>query len=137
MRIAIVGSRSFNDWEYMKQIMTWVTVPYPVWDIDAIISGGAKGADTLAERVAHELGLRLIVHRAEWDKYGKSAGYRRNKLIVDDANLILAFWDGESKGTAHTIKLAEEAGKTVHVFTDWNKNGKVSKFSNPTETNNF
>jgi len=85
--------------------------------IDAIVSGGAYGADALAERFAREKGIPTIIFKPDWDKYGKSAGFKRNILIVNEADVVVAFWDGFSKGTKNSIELAEKSKKPVIVMT--------------------
>lgn len=112
MRLAVVGSRTFNDYGLLTDTIYKLTGGGDL----CIVSGGAKGADNLAEKCADEFGFSIIIHLPEWDKYGKSAGYIRNKLIVEDADAILAFWDGESKGTKHTIDLALEKKKDLYVI---------------------
>jgi len=84
--------------------------------ITEIISGGARGADTLAEMYARHRALPVKVFPAEWDKYGKSAGFRRNADIVKNSDIIVAFWDGKSKGTKHTIDLARRYFKEVKII---------------------
>ena len=69
----------------------------------------------MAETYARKHDLPTIIFAAEWDKFGKSAGYKRNVRIVEAADLVIAFWDGESKGTKHTINIAEKMGKKLHV----------------------
>jgi len=59
--------------------------------------------------------IPLKEHKPDWAKYGKSAGIRRNELIVNDADVVFAFWDGKSKGTAHNIKLAQKQNKEIHI----------------------
>lgn len=120
-KIAIVGSRTFNDYNYLCMIIYYSFIDYDIKPEYEIVSGGAKGADKLAELYAQDHGHRLKVFPALWDLYGKSAGYKRNKQIVDYADVVMAFWDGESKGTKHTIDLAKAQGKPVYIFTDWKK----------------
>lgn len=108
MRIAVVGSRSFDDYERVKEVLT-PRIPF------ILISGGARGADTLAERFAKEQNLVAMIFPARWDKYGKRAGFIRNKKIVQEADLVIAFWDGTSKGTESTINLADQMDKEVIV----------------------
>ncbi len=109
IRVGVVGSRSFNDYDFLKKMLQW-------HDIRLIVSGGAKGADSLAEKYAAECGIPTKIRKPNWDKFGKSAGFRRNEEIVEDSDEIVAFWDGKSKGTIHTINLAEQAGKPVHIY---------------------
>ena len=84
-----------------------------------IISGGARGADTLAEWFARDYNYATKIFHAEWDKYGRSAGYRRNVDIINNCNILVAFWDGTSRGTKHSIDIAKEQGKPVIIFKDW------------------
>jgi predicted Rossmann fold nucleotide-binding protein DprA/Smf involved in DNA uptake len=80
-----------------------------------VVSGNARGVDRTAEEAARERGLKVISLPAQWDKYGKSAGFRRNADIVKLADRVIAFWDGVSKGTLHTINLAKAQGKPVEI----------------------
>lgn len=109
MKIAIVGSRSFQDYKLLIRTMNNYTPT-------AIVSGGAKGTDTLAERYAREIGVNCIVFKPNWKQYGRAAGPVRNKQIVEAADLIIAFWDGKSRGTFSTISLARKAGKPVNAI---------------------
>ena len=82
--------------------------------ITEVISGGAKGADQLAERYAKENGIKLTVIKADWTK-GKEAGPLRNQQIIEAAEQVLALWDGQSKGTADTIRRAKKLQKPLRV----------------------
>lgn len=84
--------------------------------ITRLVSGGAKGGDRYAEIYAKNRNIQITIHYPEWDKYGKSAGFRRNLKIVEDADIVVAVWDGESKGTRHTITEARKSGKKVIVY---------------------
>jgi len=97
--VAVVGSRSMAD--YAKVTRCLDKIPCIV----GIVSGGARGADSLGARYANEHSLQLKEHIPDWNKYGKSAGFRRNHRIISDADYVVAFWDGMSKGTAHSIQL--------------------------------
>jgi len=110
MKLAIVGSRTFRDYKLLCESVAKMPEP-----IEEIISGGASGADSLAERYAKEHNIPMKVFPAEWDKYGKSAGYRRNKDIINRADYVIAFWDGMSKGTKHSIDLAKSAHKPTYL----------------------
>ena len=83
---------------------------------DAIVSGGAKGADTYAREFAEKKGIRLIEHLPDYGKYGKAAPLVRNRLIIDDCDKVLAFWDGKSKGTKYAIDYAESKGKPIKII---------------------
>lgn len=113
MKVAIVGSRGFDDYEMLKrEIVKLVDVS----KITEIISGGAKGADILAERFARENNFKMTVIKPNWS-HGKGAGIIRNKTIVETADTVLAFWDGESKGTKNSIGLGDRLGKQVYVIS--------------------
>lgn len=113
IRLAIVGGRDFQDYDYMKRCLSALQEDYTVLEV---VSGGARGADSLGERWADEQGIRKKIFPADWNRYGKSAGFRRNRDIVANADLVAAFWDGRSRGTANTIELARMAMKTVKTF---------------------
>ena len=113
MNIAIVGSRNFYN---IEKVMVKVFNKY-VDEDDLVITGGAIGADTCAENEAKRRGIKVLIIPANWKKYGKSAGYKRNILIVEKADLVIACWNSQhSKGTGHSIKLAKELGiKTIII----------------------
>lgn len=110
--LAIVGSRSFNDYERLKKIIDYIRTKF---NVVKIVSGGARGADSLGAEYATKHNIELVVFPAEWDRLGKSAGYVRNEKIVDNSDFIVAFWDGVSKGTKHTINIAERKNKRLLI----------------------
>lgn len=110
MRLAVVGTRTFHDYELLKSYLAQV---WYMWGIDVIVTGDAKGADELAKKYAQEYDIPLLVFRADWDKYGKSAGPIRNAEIVKAADTLIAFWDGKSKGTKNSIAQAKALGLLV------------------------
>lgn len=119
--LLVVGSRSITDYEYIKNTLD----KYRNSDT-VIVSGGAKGVDTLAERYADENNLQKVIMKADWDKYGKRAGYIRNaemhKFISNkEDKLCIAFWDGNSKGTAHNFNLAKQYNNPIIVLNDKEK----------------
>jgi hypothetical protein len=109
MKLAVVGSRQFNDYALLVATLDQIK------PIELIISGGAKGADTLAEQYAKDRGIATQIYLPEWEKYGKSAGIRRNHDIMKNADQVVAFWDGCSPGTSHSIKIAEKMGAPVKL----------------------
>lgn len=116
--LGIIGTRYYNDYEQLEnQLDIMFPSDGPV-KISTIVSGGARGADALAERYAKERGIKLIVHRAEWDKHASKyiAAYTRNKEIVNDCDQIVAFWDGKSTGTKMTIGIAKKNNVPVTIF---------------------
>lgn len=114
----VVGSRNFNDYTKMRTYLDKMLSGHK--DKVVIVSGGAKGADYLAERYANERNYPLIVMKAEWDKWGKSAGYVRNQKMHDfiakhPHRGCVAFWDGQSKGTAHNFPICEKMGTPLRI----------------------
>ena len=81
-----------------------------------VVCGCARGADTLGKQFAEELGLKVLEYPADWDKYGKRAGYIRNEEMAKISNALIAFWDGESRGTKHMIDLAKEYGLPTRII---------------------
>lgn len=110
VRMAIVGSRgisNINIEEYLSQI--------PV-EIECIISGGARGVDTLAAHYAEEKGIKLLTFLPNYQKHLQGAPIRRNELMAKECSVLVAFWDGKSKGTKHIINYAQKLGKRVYVY---------------------
>jgi len=110
MRVGIVGSRGYIDPEGVREFVN--SLPTNT----VVVSGGAGGPDKWAARFAHERGLEVCVHYAAWDTYGKAAGPMRNARLVRDVDKLIAFWDGESRGTSDVVAKAEAAGKPVTVI---------------------
>ena len=107
LRVIIAGGRDFVDTENQIEIeMTQLCMEHELEDIQIVV-GGALGADALGEAFARKHNTNLAIFPAQWEVYGKSAGYRRNKMMADNADVLLAFWDGKSKGTKHMIDLAK------------------------------
>jgi hypothetical protein len=122
MKIAVVGSRTFNNYDYLVRKLDEIIFGIEEFgDIHnfEIVSGGARGADRMAEWYAEFREYPIRIFPADWDKLGRSAGYKRNKQIIDYADIVTAFWDGESKGTKHSINLAVSQNKQVLIYTDW------------------
>lgn len=113
MYLAIVGSRDYHNLENIRRYLL-----LHLGEEDRLISGGARGVDSFAAEVAVSMGRETVIYPADWENNGKSAGFIRNKLIVSFANKVVAFWDGKSRGTAHSIGLALQAGKLLAIFPD-------------------
>lgn len=115
MKLIIAGSREFDDYDLLRDVIIR-TYPDPYLVIEEIVSGTARGADKLGERFASQFGIRLKQFPANWERWGKSAGYIRNADMAVYANALLAFWDGESKGTRHMIDTAIKKELTVNII---------------------
>jgi len=109
MKVAIIGSRSFDDYELVLETLKQYT------DITEIVSGGAKGADALAERYANEYAIPIKLFLPDWKKFGRAAGVVRNKDIIAYCDMAIAFWDGASKGTKSSINICGKTGTRVEV----------------------
>lgn len=107
MRVAIVGSRGLSVTNLEKYLPNGVT---------EIVSGGAKGIDTCAREYAVSNGIKLTEFLPEYEKYGRSAPLKRNIAIIENADLVLAFWDGTSRGTKFVIDNCKSRGIPVQVF---------------------
>ena len=114
MKLAIVGSRTFSNYGLLAE--TIFNKLCPLDFITKIVSGGAKGADSLGVDFAENNNISTLTFPAEWNKYGKRAGYLRNQTIVDNCDMVLAFWDGQSRGTADTINKAKIAKKPTFII---------------------
>ena len=115
MNIAIVGGRDFSDQTLLKEsILSYISI-YGV--LDNIVSGGAKGADTLAAQFATEIGIPLLVFKPDYQKYGRGATLVRNTQIIENADVVFAFWDGQSKGTKDSITKAKKLQKELHIIS--------------------
>jgi hypothetical protein len=103
MKIAIIGSRTFDNYSLLQE-----TLKLYKSKITLIVSGAAKGADSLGEKWALENNIKTLIFPANWNKYGKRAGFIRNEDIIKNCDCVIAFWDNKSKGTAHSISLCEK-----------------------------
>ena len=112
MKLAIVGTRSFTNYEAFVREVERILSERKLTPT-VIVSGGAKGADTLAERYAKDKSLALEVYKPDWKH--KGAGKERNKRIVESADFMIAFWDFESRGTQHTITLWRKTLKPFEI----------------------
>lgn len=133
VRVIIAGSRLFDDFRYLeskchtvfhslsKENILSGHIKEDISNME-IISGTAKGADKLGEIFAVKHNIKIKRFPADWNTYGKRAGYIRNeqmaKYAISDDNygVLIAFWDGESRGTKHMINLANKHGLKVYVF---------------------
>lgn len=129
MKLAIIGSRDFNDYQLMKRE---VLKCFKIHELKVIVSGGARGADSLAEQFAEEFGLKTQIFPADWNdlshldanirvnkwgkKYDANAGFRRNKDIVRASDAVIAFQINKSSGTQDSIDYAKKLGKKLIVI---------------------
>lgn len=85
------------------------------WEVEVVVSGRAPGVDRLGEDYANRNEIEIDPYPAQWEQYGKSAGYKRNAVMAENADALIAVWDGKSRGTANMIEEARNRGLQVHV----------------------
>lgn len=114
-KIVVAGCRNYNNYneasEFISECIGDIKDGYTL----IFISGGCKGADLLGERYAAENGHKVERYAAEWYRYGKAAGPKRNEEMAKIADCVICFWDGKSKGTNSMIEFAKRFDKQVYV----------------------
>ena len=107
MKVLVVGSRGIDDIDISRYIPE---------ETSLIISGGAKGVDSLAEAFADANKISKLILRPDYSKYGRAAPLKRNEIMVDIADLTVVIWNGTSRGSKYTIDYAKKKGKLVKVI---------------------
>ena len=121
-RVIIAGSREMADYEAARKAISEAFSEIGGGAPVRVVSGHCRGADILGERYAREPGLELAVFPAEWNRFGRRAGFIRNTQMAEFASeegsegTLIAFWDGQSHGTKMMIGIAEKKGLSIHVF---------------------
>lgn len=113
LSVAIIGSRSVTDKNFVYSKLDKIFLNRKP---DLVVSGGAKGPDTLGVSWARENGVEVKEFIPDWERYGRAAGFKRNTQIVESANLVIAFWDGASRGTKDSIDKARKLNKRVEII---------------------
>jgi hypothetical protein len=113
MKVIIAGSRGFSNFKFMTEAMDKILSRQTEVEI---ISGTANGADKLGEAYAKMRNFNIIRMPADWTKYGKSAGYKRNVKMASIADAVVVFWDNQSKGSKHMIDIAKERNLPLRVI---------------------
>ncbi|MBO4949651.1 MAG: DUF2493 domain-containing protein [Clostridia bacterium] len=108
MKVAVIGSRNIQIENLSKYLPRETT---------EIVSGGAKGVDTSAREYAITNSIKLTEFLPDYEKYKRGAPLKRNIQIIEYADVVIAFWDGKSKGTKFVIDNCNKIGKKVVVFT--------------------
>jgi len=131
MNVAVVGSRNLNNYSKFKDELE-LLLTHEMINVDKFISGGARGIDTLTEEYALSKFTQMEIYKADWDKYKPDdpnrknpAGMIRNTEIVNNSDIIIAFWDYKSKGTKNTIFQAMKNNKTVYII-DMENESKIN-----------
>lgn len=110
MKTIIAGGRDIIDYNILLEAITESNIT-----ITAVVSGGAKGADALGEQYAESMNLPLHIFNADWETHGRAAGPIRNRKMSENAEALIALWDGKSKGTKNMIETATKLGLLVYV----------------------
>lgn len=108
-KIIIAGSRTFNNYDFVSKLLNTLDFSDAI-----IVSGHASGVDSLGERYANEHEIELKVFPADWNKYGKSAGPIRNRQMAEYADVLILFWDGESRGSKNMLETAKKFNLEIH-----------------------
>ena len=110
MQVIIAGGRDYHNYETLLE-----AIAASQFDITTVVSGGAKGVDALGERYADEMNKTLNVFEADWETHGRAAGPIRNRKMSENAEALIAIWDGQSRGTKNMIETATKKGLRVYV----------------------
>lgn len=111
MKVIVAGTRTYRDIPTLYTILSTI-----VQHSDVVLQGGANGVDRLAAQWCRTHAVACQEFPAAWERWGKSAGARRNGQMARQADALIAIWDGRSRGTAHMIQSMRALGKPVHVF---------------------
>jgi len=114
-KIGVIGSRGYNNYEEFKEKLLFLISN--IREEIVFVSGGCpSGGDALISRFCKEGNYQIIEHLPDWDKHGKAAGFIRNKLIIEDSDMLAAWWDGKSKGTKSSIDLARKKNIPIKII---------------------
>ena len=116
-KVVIAGGRDFNDFPRLCDVMDKLLERQIKVNKIIIISGGARGADTLGERYARLRNFGVIKMKADWSKDGKRAGFIRNKEMLNIADGVVCFWDGKSRGTEHMVNITKGSLKHLRIIS--------------------
>jgi hypothetical protein len=110
MKVIIAGGRSYQNYD---KLLT--AIQNAQFEITTVVSGGAPGVDAMGEQYAESMNLPLNVYNADWEQYGRAAGPIRNRKMAENADALIALWDGKSPGTKNMIETATKKGLLVYV----------------------
>lgn len=116
MKLIVAGGRDFTDTNRMIAELQKLVESGEITNTPELVCGMARGADLTAYNLWNEAGMVIHEFPADWDRLGKRAGYVRNTEMANFADVLVAFWDGKSKGTKHIIDIMKKLGKPVYVI---------------------
>lgn len=114
-RVAVAGGRDYNNYAEAKEFIDFCISNIRNRYTLVFVSGGCRGADALGERYATENGFALERYPADWERYGKSAGPRRNRLLAEISDFVICFWDGQSRRTKSMIEYTKLLKKPIKI----------------------
>lgn len=114
-RVVIAGCRDYDNYSEAKEFIEFCISKIKNEHSLIFVSGGCRGADLLGERFAYENGYQIERYPAEWEKYGRAAGPKRNMKMAEISDFIICFWDGCSKGTKSMINYARRLNKPIRI----------------------
>jgi hypothetical protein len=112
----VAGGRDFTNYDLLKEKVDNILSQKKLTHKILILSGKSIGADCLGEIYALENNLEILSYPADWGKFGKKAGVKRNAEMINDADALIAFWNGNSQGTKYMIDIATKKGKMIRVI---------------------
>ena len=115
-KVVVAGGRDFTNYNLLKEKVDNILSQKKLTHKILILSGKSIGADSLGEIYALENNLEILSYPADWDKFGKKAGVKRNAEMINDADALIAFWNGNSQGTKYMIDIATKKGKMIRVI---------------------
>ncbi len=128
-RVVVAGGRDYNHYEDAVAFIDYCIQNIRHRYTLVFVSGGCSGADALGERYANEHGFQIEIYPAEWKKYGRRAGPKRNQKMAEMGDYIICFWDGKSRGTYSMIYHAKKLGKPIKIkrYDEYTKNKKAQQ----------
>lgn len=115
-KVVVAGGRDFTNYNLLKEKVDNILSQKKLTHKILILSGKSIGADCLGEIYALENNLEILSYPADWGKFGKKAGVKRNAEMINDADALIAFWNGNSQGTKYMIDIATKKGKMIRVI---------------------
>lgn len=115
-KVVVAGGRDFTNYNLLKEKVDNILSQKKLTHKILILSGKSIGADCLGEIYALENNLEILSYPADWDKFGKKAGVKRNAEMINDADALIAFWNGNSRGTKYMIDIATKKGKMIRII---------------------
>ena len=119
-KVIVAGSRTAGDnpstYQLLERKLNLILEKKSITHDIVIVSGGAKGADLWGELYARDYNYKVKRYPADWDRFGKRAGYLRNEDMAANADALVALWDGTSRGTQHMINIAAQHGLPTRII---------------------